>query len=145
MPTAVVTTRGRQASLAILTEGYTPAGPVTMILIRQGHDFQQETDTVANVAGDEINATGYARQAVSFDPPVTSDDGTVTQQSQDLSFGLVGGFVDASVAGCYLFENSGNDATSIITACVEFADAKDTNGTELIVRAITWAWSPTPF
>jgi len=145
MPTAVVTSRGRLASLQILTDGYTPAGPTTMILMAGGHIFQQDTDTVADIVADEIVATGYARQAVSFDAPVTNADGSVTQLSQALSFGLVGGFVNATVAGCYLFEDSGNDATSIITACVEFVEEKDTDGTELIVRPITWNWSPTPF
>jgi len=116
-----------------------------MILMAGGHIFQQDTDTVADIVADEIVATGYARQAVSFDAPVTNADGSVTQLSQALSFGLVGGFVNATVAGCYLFEDSGNDATSIITACVEFVEEKDTDGTELIVRPITWNWSPTPF
>jgi len=145
MATAVVTTKGREASLKILTEGYTPAGPTTMILMRDGHVFQQNTDTVVDVAGDEINATNYARQAVIFGAPTTSPDGSVTQLSRPLSFGLVGGAVNDTVAGCYLFEDSGDDATSIITACVEFVEAKATDGTELIVRPITWNWSPTPF
>jgi len=144
MPAAIVTTKGREASLAIITSGYTPAGPTTMMLMADGHVFR-DAETVADIVGDEINATGYARQLVSFDPAAAQSDGTVTQLSQALSFGLVGGAVDATVSGCYLFEDSGNDATSILTASVQFVTAKATDGTELIVRPITWAWAPTPF
>jgi len=145
MANAVVTTRGRQASLAVLTEGYTPAGPTTMILMRSGHVFVTDPDTVAAIVADEIAATGYARQVVAFDPPVTDPDGTVKQASTDTCFGLVGGAVDDTVSGWYLFEDSGDDATSIVTACVEFVTEKTTDGTELIVRPVVWVWRPTAF
>jgi hypothetical protein len=128
-----------------LTSGYVAAGPVTMILMAEGHVFQQDTDTVADVAGDEIAATNYARQAVSFDAFVPQVDGTVTQQSRLLSFGVVGGALNATVSGCYLFYDSGNDATSIVIACLEFVTPQVTDGTELRVTPITLNWSPTPF
>ncbi|HET6495714.1 MAG TPA: hypothetical protein VFH61_10170 [Thermoleophilia bacterium] len=145
MGTAVVTTRGREASLTILTSGFTPPGPVTAILMADGHIFQQNTDTVADVAGDEISATGYARRLVSFDPFVEQGDGSVTQRTVALSFGPVGGAVNATVSGCYLFWDSGNDATSTIFACVEFVTAKTTDGTDLRVTPIALNWSPTSF
>jgi hypothetical protein len=144
MPTAIVTTRGREASLTILTTGFTPLGPVTMILMADGHAFI-DADTVADVAGDEIAATGYTRQVVAFDPIDVQPDGTVTQQSVALNFGVVGGAVNATVAGCYLFYDSGDDATSIIVACVEFVTPMTTDGTDLRVTEISLNWSPTPF
>lgn len=145
MPTAVVTTRGREASLSILTDGYTPAGPVHMILMAEGHVFQQDVDTVADISGDEITATGYSRQAVSFDALATQPDGTVTQQSEELSFGVVGGALDATISGCYLYYRGIDDANSIVIACVEFVSPATTDGTELIVKPISLNWGPTPF
>lgn len=145
MTAAVITNRGRLACAQILTTGYTPAGPTTMILMAAGHTFQTATDTVADVSAEEVVATGYARQVVSWDPPVVQVDGRVTQQSQALSFGLVGGAVNDTVSGCYLFEDSGDDATSLITACVQFVEAKATDGSELIIRPITHVMATAPF
>jgi hypothetical protein len=144
MPAAIITTRGREASLTILTSGYTPAGPVTMLLVQLGHTFI-DADTVADVAGDEISATGYTRQLVAFDAIATQADGSVTQKSQPVNFGVVGGIVDATVVGCYLFYDSGNDATSIVWGCVEFVTPQTTDGTDLRVTPQSFAWSPSQF
>ena len=141
----MITTAGREASLQILTSGYTPAGPRTVILMGDGHDFGTDPSTVADISSGELVATNYARQLLAFDPPSTDASGVSSQQSQPLSFGLVGGAVDATVSGCYVFEDSGVDATSPVTACVQFVEAKTTDGTELILRPVSWVWSPTVF
>ena len=143
MAIVTVTTSGRRASLQILTTGYTPVGPTTMLLMSSGHDFSQDPGFVDEVAPKELMATGYARQVPAWDPVAGS--APVTQASQATSFGLVGGAVDDTVSGCYLFEASGDDATSPILAAVQFVAEKTTDGTELVVRPITLSWSATPF
>lgn len=142
---AVVTTKGREISLEILTSGYVAPGATTMILITDEHDFGTDPTFVSAIAGDEIVATNYARQVVVFNASVPGATGIITQSSQVVDFGVIGGAVNDNVAGCYLFHDSGVDATSPVVACIPFAEVKATDGTNFSVTATTLTWSPTPF
>jgi len=137
MATSQFTTEGKRAALQAITAPVAFPGPITAMLMVAGHDFATDPTFVAAIAGDEIAATGYTRQPLSVAGYTVQADGRVTAEFNPTAFGLVGGTLDATVAGCYLFANTGNDATSPVYHCVPFVTDQTTDGT-----ATTITWNP---
>lgn len=108
-----------------------------VLLVADGHDFTAALafDTVSQLVADEVAATNYARQNLTFSGAVTIDtDGRAALDFDDTDFGAVGGGLDADVSGAYVFDDTGNDATSRLLYSVPFDEAKTTDGGALIVR-----------
>lgn len=108
-----------------------------VLLVADGHDFTAALafDTVSQLVADEIAATNYARQNLTFSGAVTIDtDGRAALDFDDTDFGAVGGGLDADVSGAYVFDDTGNDATSRLLYSVPFDESKTTDGGALIVR-----------
>jgi hypothetical protein len=132
----------RQAVLAQLSAttdgGVAPVTAPTCMLMLDTHDFAAvvaSANFVSDVVADEAAPTGYSRQAVTFPAPVTWDsDGRATMDFDDVGFGLLGGGVDANLGGCYILDNTGDDATSRLLYSVPFDAVKTTNGTTVTVR-----------
>lgn len=112
----------------------------TVMLMADGHDFDTSPNHVIDVVADEVAPTNYARQPLAFAGPITLDsDGRAVITWVDSSFGLLGGGVDATISGCYILDNTGDDTTSRLLYSVPFDEAATTDGTAYVVR---WA-SPT--
>lgn len=127
-----ITNKARELGLAAWTTA-TVAGPSMVILVRSGHAFDPTFDWLSSIVADEIVATAYARQAASYKPPTVHPDGRVTIDINPTAFGAVGGAVNDTVSGCYLFNDSGVAATSPLVACVPFASEQTTDGTDLTI------------
>lgn len=129
-----VTSEGLQAALALISDGTPAPGPITVILMAAGHVFGTNPSFVAAVIDDELVATGYSRQLNTVSSFTQQDDGTVIATFDPTSFGLVGGALNDTVGGCYLFADTGDDATSPIYSSLEFVDQLVTDGTELTIQ-----------
>ncbi len=128
-----VTSEGLEAALRLLSEGTPAPGPVTVMLMKAGHTFGLNPSFVASVVTDEIVATNYARQLNTVASYTQQGDGTVVAAFDPTAFGLVGGALDDTISGCYLFANTGNDATSPIYSSLEFVQQLTTDGTALTI------------
>ncbi len=136
MSVSVFTPEGLRLALAAITTAPT-VGPLTVLLVRSGHDFTTAPTYVAAVAGDETVATGYARQAANVAGLTTETDGRVTAEVTPTAFGALGGALDDTLSGCYLFLDTGNDATAPLVMCVPWLTEQTTDGTPVTVQ-----WSP---
>lgn len=130
------TTEGRRVALAAVTQAPVD-GPLTVILMVDTHDFTQDPTYVAAIAGDEIAATNYTRQLANTSSLTPQTDGRVVATIDPTAFGNVGGGLDATIGGCYLFADTGNDATAPVLMCVEFETPQTTDGTPLVIQ-----WNP---
>jgi hypothetical protein len=137
MAVSQFTTEGKRAALEAITAPVPFPGPISVMLMVAGHDFATDPTFVAAIAGDEITATGYMRQPLSVAGFTAQADGRVTAEFDPTAFGLLGGALDDTISGCYLFANTGNDATSPVYHCVPFVTDQTTDGT-----ATTIQWSP---
>lgn len=123
-------------ALAAVTSTPDP-GPLTVLLIVEGHNFASDPTHVAAIAGDEISATDYTRQFAVVSSLTPQADGRMVATIDPTAFGKVGGALDATIGGCYLFADTGNDATAPVLMCVEFESPQTTDGTPLVIQ-----WHP---
>jgi len=136
--TATTTTMGRRVALAAITDpSKAPSpGPLTALLVDDTHVFGAEFSFVSDIT-DEISATGYARTAVVTVDLTDQSDGRVSAEFAATSFGLVGGALDATIGGCYLYLDSGVEATSPVVMAIPFSAPQTTDGTDLTI-----VWNP---
>lgn len=128
-----------RAQLAVGTDGSEAAITApTLLLVDPGHDYDASASAeyVSDLpSGDEVAPTGYARQLLAFTGSISIDsDGKAVLQWTDTSFGLLGGAVDASIGGGYVFDDTGDDATSRLLYRVPFTNPDTTDGTQYTVR-----------
>lgn len=124
--------------LAATTDGLaTPIASLAVMLMSDAHDFDAAAAAsfVAAVVADEVGPTNYARQPLAFAGGVTIDtDGRAQITWTDTAFGLLGGALDATIGGCYVYDDTGDDATSRLLYSSPFETAETTDGTAVTVR-----------
>ena len=137
MASFVTMPKGLAMQLSALTDGTEPpATAPTVMLMTDAHDFDaaSSAEFVADVVADEAAPTGYARQPLAFASGITIDsNGRAVIDWAATDFGLLGGAVDATLGGCYILDNTGDDATSRLLYAVPFDEAKTTDGTTVII------------
>ncbi len=136
MAVSSLTTEGVRVALDAITAN-PAAGPLTALMIVDTHDWTTDPTYVAAIVADEIAATGYTRQAVTVAGLTPQADGRVTAEFDPTAFGALGGALDATIGGCYLYAETGNDATSPVLFCVPFTSAQKTDGTPVTIN-----WHP---
>ena len=128
-----------RAQLAAGTDQSEPAITApSVLLVNDAHDFDVSA-TAEHVADlpvvSEVSPTGYARQLLAFSGSISiSSDGEAVIQWADSAFGNLGGAVDATIGGAYIFDDTGNDATARLLYQVPFAEPLTTDGTAVTVR-----------
>lgn len=138
MATFTTMPKGLAMQLSSTTDGTEPpATSPTCMLMGSAHDFDASSaaEFVSDVVADEVNPTNYARQSVTFASAITIDSNGRAQISwDDIGFGVLGGAVDATLTGCYVFDDSGDDATSRLMYSIPFDEPKSTDGTVVTIR-----------
>jgi hypothetical protein len=138
MASYVTMPKGLAMQLSATTDGTEPpATAPTVMLMTSAHDFDaaSASEYVSDVVADEAAPTSYARTALAFASAITIDSNGRAQITwTDTSFGLLGGAVDDTLGGCYVFDATGNDATSRLLYAVPFTTPETTDGTEVIIR-----------
>jgi hypothetical protein len=142
MPTFSAMPAALRLQLSSVTDGSeTPVTSPAILLVDSGHDFAAAAGAtyVDDLpAGDEASPTGYARQALTFSGPISiSSDGEAVITFTDVPFGLLGGAVDQTLGGAYIFDDTGDDATSRLLYRVPYDPQPTTDGT-----AFTARWGP---
>jgi hypothetical protein len=114
-----------------------PFTPTIMLMV-EGHDFDASASAnyVADVVADEAGPTGYARQTLAFaGGPSINSDGNAVITWVDTGFGMLGGALDQTIQGAYMFADTGDDATSPLLYRIPFADPlPKTDGTVFTIR-----------
>ena len=114
-----------------------PNGDLTAMLMLSTHDFEAfaEAEAVAEIVADEAVPTGYVRQKIGFATAVEIDNnGKAAISFDDTGFGLLGGALDKTIGGAYLFLDTGNDATSPLIYSVPFETDDTTDGSQYTIR-----------
>ena len=112
-------------------------GTATVLLVSSTHDFDAAAGAfwVSEIVADEVAPTGYARQVLGFAGGATINaDGNAELTWTDTAFGNLGGAVDATVGGVYVFLDTGDDATSPLTYSIPTDPAVSTDGAAYFVR-----------
>ena len=110
----------------------------TVLLMVQAYDFDANPGAqfVSDVAGpttEAVGVTNYARAAASFGP-ITISGLKAINTWNDTSFGVLGGASNARLSGAYLFEDTGDDATSPLMYAIPFLPQPATDGTAFVIR-----------
>lgn len=89
------------------------------LLVKEGHIFDPTASTVSEIVADEITNVGYARVSV-FWNPIVIVGGTAQSNLADIAFGNV--LAGDAVQGAWIFEDLGDDATSVPVMFIEQPD-----------------------